>query len=127
VSNVSVLSQVQQRLSVLAPEEAGAGSDTLASLEASVQADPTNTSERLRLAKAYYYSLRIDEALEELERIRQLAPHLDGVESLQVEILTLRGEDEALIEALQERARRAKSDNERTAARDRLARLLLGA
>src|SRR5690606_26527953 len=110
VTDMSVLAQVQQRLAKLSPEGEGFGSDTLQSLQASVEANPGDMAERLRLAKALYYSLRVDEALAELQRVREAAPHLEGVEDLWIEMLTLKGDQAQLVEALREHVRRATAD-----------------
>src|SRR5690606_18031408 len=74
--------------------------------------------------KALYYSLRVDEALAELQRVREAAPHLAGVEDLWIEMLTLKGAQAQLVEALIAHVRRATTYLELRHARNRLARVV---
>ena len=127
VSDLSVLAKVRRRMGTTgdaASEEAPA---TLESLAAEVAADPDNASRRLRLAKAYYYSLDVDRALETLRVLEETAPHLEGLHDLLIEIHTIRGDTDALIEALRTKIKRSSDENDRNLARSRLAEELLTA
>lgn len=121
VSNVSVLAQVRSALEQAAPDASEAAPATLASLEADVKADSASTAARLRLAKAYFYSLDLDKALEQLTILQESAPHLEGLHDLLIEIHTVRGDTDRLIEALQTKIKRVSDDQVRNAARSRLA------
>lgn len=125
VSDLGTLARVRGALERLDPKGAAETQATLASLEAEAAADAQNANLLLRLAKAYYYSLRIDPALETLRRIEKIAPHLAGVQDLLVEIHTLRGESEPLVGALRAKVQRATDEGERAAARRRLVEELI--
>ena len=120
VSDIGVLAQVRSRLDALEPNSDKDNAATLASLIEQVANDPENANERLRLAKAYYYSLDIDDALTELLRVQETAPHLQGLHDLLIEIYTLKGESPKLIEALHAQVKRTSNDSMRRNARQRL-------
>lgn len=125
VSDVGKLAQVRQRLDVLAPDAEDTALATLESLAAEVESDPANANKRLRLAKAYYYSLRVDDALETLGELVKMAPHLEGVHDLLVECHTLKGDSDRLVEALRTKIDRVQNEQERSKARERLVEELL--
>ncbi len=125
LSNVGILAQVREQLLLLDPAAEEAMGDSLESLKASYESDTTNANEGLRLAKAYYYSLQVDEAHGILDQILKIAPHLEGVHDLAIEIDTLTGDTEALLAALGEKIKRAKDERQRRAARERLVTELL--
>lgn len=126
VSDLGVLAEVRRRVQSLSPEEAPEEA-TLASLEAEAAADPANLRTRLRLAKAYFYSLEVAKAAEILAPLAQEAPHLEDVHDLLVESYTLLGEQDKLIEALKAKIERISDDRERQTARWRLVDELLTA
>lgn len=126
VSDVGRLAQVRRQLEQLRPAEAVAETvDTVDTLRAAVKADPDNARNKLRLAKALYYSLDIDEALAMFEDLEKTAPHLEGLHELLVEIYTIRNEPEKLIAALRQQIDRAKDDQAKRTPRFRLAEVLL--
>ncbi|MCZ6681552.1 MAG: tetratricopeptide repeat protein [Planctomycetota bacterium] len=120
VTDVATLARVRDNLKRLAPDATEDSIDTLASLEATVAADPDNANNRLRLAKAYFYSLKLDEALENLQALEKVAPHLKGLPELLVEIHTIRGNSEELVEALRTNVARARDEDKRRKIRHRL-------
>ena len=124
VSDLGVLGEVRRKLQALDPTQAPA-EVTLASLEAELAADPANLKNRLRLAKAYYYSLNPDKALEIVAPLAAEAPHLDDVHALLVEIYTLQGDSDKLIEALNTQISRTTDDDKRRSVRWRLVDELL--
>src|SRR6185436_6827097 len=126
VSDLGILAEVRRRVASLRPG-AGAPETTLATLEAEVAADPANLKGRLRLAKAYYYSLNIEKAEEILAALAKEAPHLEDVHDLLVEVYTLEGDSEKVIGALKTRIDRLTDENKRRTARWRLVDELLGA
>lgn len=119
VSDLGTLSEVRRQIEVLKPSDVS-GETTVASLEAEAAADPDNMKLQVRLAKAYYYSLRIDLARPLLEEIAVKAPYLDEARELLTEVYTVLGESEKLIESLKARIARAKDDNARRELRRRL-------
>lgn len=125
VSDVGVLAQVRRQLGQLEPDSADVAESTVASIEAEVAADPDNANNRLRLAKAYYYSLQMDKALETLNGLVKSAPHLEGLHDLLVETYTIRGDTEKLVEALRTKIERTADEKQRRAARQRLVEELL--
>lgn len=127
VSDVGTLAQVKQKMSALAPEAAKAESDVdaLQALEADVAADPNDAGNRLRLARAYYYSLEIDKALAEALKVFESAPHLEGLHDLLIEIYTVKGDSDKLVEALRTKIARISDQNAQNTARRRLADELL--
>lgn len=127
VSDLGVLARVKAKLGEPDGGAAESGGAALAALEAEVAADPENAADHLRLARAYYYSLRIDEALETAKSVEKTAPHLEGLHDLIIEIYTLRDDREHLIEALKARIERAGDEDERRSARTRLVEELLAA
>ena len=58
VSDLGVLAQIRRQMGELEGGTLDEMPNTPASLAAEVAADPDNANNRLRLAKAYYYSLR---------------------------------------------------------------------
>jgi Tfp pilus assembly protein PilF len=125
VSDVGTLAKVRQKLGALAPEGESVAAATLESLEAEAAADAGNAKKRLRLAKAYYYSLRIDDALKALQEVIAIAPHLEGVHDLLIEIYTLQGDSAHLVEALRTKIQRVSDPSQRNRARRRLVDELL--
>ncbi|MBI5862939.1 MAG: tetratricopeptide repeat protein [Planctomycetes bacterium] len=126
VSDLGVLAQVKQRLEALQPSSRPASSESsLASLEAEVAADPSDAGNRLRLAKAYYYSLEMDKALSEALKVFEAAPHLEGLHDLLIEIYTVKGDGEKLIDALKTKIARTADNDAKNKARKRLADELL--
>jgi tetratricopeptide (TPR) repeat protein len=119
VSDLGVLAQVRQKLQSLNPDQSIAEAD-LTSLEAEVAADPSNFKNRLRLAKAYYFMLEVDRALETALALAQEAPHLDDLHDLLVQIYTLTGDGDKLVQALQTQIDRASDEQQRMRARWRL-------
>jgi tetratricopeptide (TPR) repeat protein len=99
----------------------------VASLEADVAANPANLKTRLRLAKAYYYSLDVDRAAGLLTGIAKEAPHLEGIHEMLVEVYTLQGDSDKLIEALKAQIERTTEEQARRKARWRLVDELLAA
>ncbi|HEY3242959.1 MAG TPA: tetratricopeptide repeat protein [Phycisphaerae bacterium] len=124
VSDIGTLTRVKQRLAELVPAPASEEL-TLASLEAEVAADPSDAGNKLRLAKGYYYSLDIEKALETASAVMEIAPHLEGLHDLLIEIYTVKGDTERIIEALRTKIQRVSDANEKSAARRRLANELL--
>jgi tetratricopeptide (TPR) repeat protein len=127
VSDLSVLAQVRRRMGAVGGDTSEQAPATLASLVAEVESDPENASKRLRLAKAYYYSLDVDRALETLRVLEKTAPHLAGLHDLLIEIHTIRGDTDALIAALRTKINRSSDDGDRKKARARLAEELFTA
>jgi tetratricopeptide (TPR) repeat protein len=126
LSGAGVLAEVRRRVQSLSPDK-GAPEVTLASLEAEAAGDSANLKARLRLAKAYYYSLRLDRAQEALGALVKEAPHLEDVHDLLVEAYTLRGDSDKLIEALKSKIDRLTDDRQRRTTRWRLVDELLSA
>jgi len=128
LADVGRLAQVRRRLEQLQPPTAVAEStDTIESLRATLAASPDNARNKMRLARALYYSLEIDEALKLLEEIAEKSPHMEGLHELLVEIHTIRNEPEKLIEALRQQIDRAKDDDAKRTPRYRLVEALLAA
>jgi tetratricopeptide (TPR) repeat protein len=125
VSDLGVLAQVRQQLDALSPDGTAAGSTTLEAIEAEVAGDPENANHRLRLARAYYYSLDMDKALEQLRTLEATAPHIEGLHDLLIEIYTIRGDADALVDALRTKIQRMSDEKVKRAARRRLADELL--
>jgi tetratricopeptide (TPR) repeat protein len=125
VSNVGVLTQVRQHLQRLDPSGTAEEAQTLESLVAEVEANPADTANQLRLAKAYFYTLDIDKAYEVTKRLLEAAPHLEGLHDLMIEIHTVRNEPDDLIAALRQKIDRLTNDHERAPVRARLAGELL--
>ncbi|NOX58923.1 MAG: tetratricopeptide repeat protein [Planctomycetes bacterium] len=125
VSDVGTLGKVKQKLAALAPDSERVATTTIADLEAAVAADPKNSTSRLRLARAFYYALRIDDAHRVLSDLLETAPHLEGVHDLLIEIYTLQGDSERLIEALRTKIERVTNARKRTKTRERLVKELL--
>lgn len=127
LTDLGMLSEVQRKVKALSPEGASAVETvTVATVEAEVAKDPANLKNRVRLAKSYYYSLKPDKALEVLVPLVKEAPHLDDVHDLLVEVYTLKGDSEKLIEALKTKIDRLSDDRQRRTARWRLVDELLG-
>lgn len=122
VSDVGTLAQVKQKMAALSPEAANPVSDedALKALEAEVAADAQDAGNRLRLARAYYYSLEMDKALVEALKVFETAPHLKGIHDLLVEIHTVKGDSEKLIEALRTKIARTADTDQQNVARRRL-------
>ena len=120
VSDIGVLAQVRKQLAAIDPDAAETAGDTLESLVAAAAAEPENANNRLRLAKAYYYSLQMEPALEQLNILLETAPHLEGVHDLLIEIQTIRGDSETLIQALRTKIERVSDDDARRTSRRRL-------
>ncbi len=125
VSHIGTLTQVKQRLAALEPSPAEADLPTLAQLEAEVAADPADAGNKLRLAKAYYYSLEIDKAVETAQAVMEIAPHLEGLHDLLIEVYTVKGDSDRIVEALRAKIQRVSDQKEKTTARRRLADELL--
>ncbi len=125
VSDLGILARVRQRLDALSPAEAEPTGDTPAGLEAAAAADPQNAGRQLRLARAYYYSLRIDDALATLTALEKIAPHFEGLHDLLIEIHTLRDDGEQLVAALRAKIERTDDEAQQRAARRRLVEELL--
>ena len=125
VTDIGVLAKVRRQLAMIDPSAAEAAGATLESLAAEVDADPENANARLRLAKAYYYSLQMEPALEQLNKLLETAPHLEGVHDLLIEIQMIRGDSEALILALRTKIERVNDDDTRRKTRRRLLEELL--
>jgi len=96
-------------------------------LEADVARHPANLKTRLRLAKAYYYSLDVDKAAGLLTAIAKEAPHLEGIHEMLVEVYTLQGDSDKLIDALKAQIERTTEEQARRKARWRLVDELLAA
>lgn len=124
VADLGVLAEIKRRLASLNPEQASAET-TLESLKADADANPTNLKNRLRLAKAYYFSLDVDKAAEVLTGIVKEAPHLEGIHELLVEVHTLRGDGDQLVQALKDQIERTSDEQERRQLRWRLVNELL--
>lgn len=122
VSDISTLARIRDKLKVLEPvtAEAGDSKDTLESLEALVQANPENAGNRLRLAKAYYYSLEMDKAIEMLTAVEKVAPHLEGLQDLLIEVHTLKQNGPELVKAIQAKIKRTKDEDAKRETRRRL-------
>ncbi len=127
VSNLGVLAQVRHELEALHPQEPGERADGLAAIEAEVAAAPDDVTNRLRLAKAYYYSLRVDEALAILQALAESAPQLEDLHDLLIEIYTVRGDSDQLVEALRAQVKRTTDTSKKSQAQQRLAQALLAA
>lgn len=128
VSDVGQLAQIRRQLGRLQPETTIAKSlDTIESLRETVAADPDNARNKMRLAKALYYSLDIDEALKLFEEIAEKSPHIEGLHELLVEIYTIRNAPEKLIAALRQQIDRAKDDDAKRTPRFRLVESLFAA
>jgi tetratricopeptide (TPR) repeat protein len=125
MSDIGTLTQVKQRLAALEGAPADAEGPTLAGLEAEVAAEPGDATNRLRLAKAYYYSLQIDKALETAKAVLEIAPHLEGLHDLLIEIYTVQGDRAQIMAALRTKILRTNDADEKNAARQRLANELL--
>jgi tetratricopeptide (TPR) repeat protein len=125
VSDLGVLTEVRRRVASLSPDQAPKEA-TIATLEAEA-ADKTNMKARLRLAKAYYYSLQLDKSQEMLTALATEAPHMEDVHDLLIDIYTLRGDTDKLIEALKANIARLSDDRKRRTVRWRLVNELLGA
>lgn len=122
VSDIGVLARVRDKLKseqTAAAGEAGVF-DTLESLEKTVAADPQNANNRLRLAKAYYYSLDMVKALEALQVLEEKSPHLEGLHDLLVEIYTIQGDSEKLVKSLRQKVDRTQDENDKRKTRYRL-------
>lgn len=126
VSDLGLLAELRRRVGSLGPSDA-APEATLASLADEVKADPSNLKARLRLAKAYYYSLDLDKSQELLAALVTEAPNLEEVHELLIEIYTLRGDSDKLIAALKAQVERLTDDRKRRTARWRLVDELLAA
>jgi tetratricopeptide (TPR) repeat protein len=126
VSDLGVLAQVKRYVGELRPEQA-APETTVASIEAEVAADKTNLKARMRLAKAYYYDLQVDKARDVLVKLAEEAPHLEDIHDLLVDVYTLSGDTDRLIEALKVKIDRQTDERKRRGARWRLVDELLGA
>jgi len=126
VTDLGMLTEIRRRLVALNPEQA-ADDTTIATLEADVAASPDNLKARLRLAKAYYYALRVDEATTMLAALAQEAPHLEGIHEMLVEVYTLRDDSERLVEALKAQIERTTEERQRRQVRWRLVDELLTA
>jgi tetratricopeptide (TPR) repeat protein len=126
VSDLGVLAQVRRNIAELRPE-AAAPEVTVATLEAEAAADKTNLKARLRLARAYYYDLKLDKARAVLAPLAEEAPHLEDIHDLLVEVYTLTGDTDKLIEALKAKIDRQTDERARRTARWRLVDELLGA
>ncbi len=120
VSEISVLTQVKRRLARLNSADGQQVQQTLESVQQESAADPDNANKLMRLAKVYFYSLEIDKALETLHKVEKIAPHMQGLHDLLVEIYTLKGEREKLLAALRTKAARATNDEQRIAAQRRI-------
>ncbi|NLE59101.1 MAG: tetratricopeptide repeat protein, partial [Planctomycetes bacterium] len=125
VSDVGTLARVRRQLDALQPQQAEARAETLEGLEAEVAADPNNVGNQLRLSRAYYYSLRIDDALKTAQALEKTAPHLEKLHDLLLEIYTLRGESEKLVEALRVAIERTTDADPRQPLQRRLVEELL--
>lgn len=128
VSDLGMLTVVRQHLAELDPAAASAEDDstTVEKLEQEAAADTSDAGAKLRLARAYYYSLRLDDALACAKQVADIAPHLDGLHDLLIEIYTVKGDSAHVIEALKTKIQRTSNDDQNKAtARRRLADELL--
>lgn|GEM_PF-3036859 len=124
LSDLGTLAEVKRRLAALSPE-AAAPEVTLASLEAESAAAPENLKTKLRLAKAYYYSLEVEKSAAILEQLAKDAPHLEGLHELLVEVYTLKGDSEKLVAALKLQIEKTSDDRQKRQLRWRLVDELL--
>ena len=128
VSDLAVLAQVRRKLEQLRPDADGAmATATIESLEQEVAANPSNLRERLRLARAYFYSLRIDDSIAALEALAAEAPNMEEVLELLVEAYTVKGDQAKLIESLRTWIPRISDEDKRRTVRWRLVSELLAA
>ncbi|HZW07186.1 MAG TPA: tetratricopeptide repeat protein, partial [Phycisphaerales bacterium] len=126
VSDLAVLAELRRHVQTLNPQSAPAEA-TVSSLEKQVAADPANLKARLRLAKAYYYSLSLDKAETLLTALAKDAPTLEDVHDLLVEIYTLTDGGDKLTAALRTQIERTSDEGKRRLTRWRLADQLLAA
>ncbi|MEX2288058.1 MAG: tetratricopeptide repeat protein [Planctomycetaceae bacterium] len=125
VNDVALLETIKRRLASTAGEAQAPAEATLADLEADVQNKPGDVRSRLRLARAYYYSLEIDKSLELLQQVHEQAPHLDEASELLTEIFTVQGDTQNLAAVLRERIKRTTDDTERRTRTTQLANVLI--
>ncbi|MBE7507318.1 MAG: tetratricopeptide repeat protein [Planctomycetia bacterium] len=125
LAGLGSLARVRDKLKTLEPKAAQQAIDTLETLQASVDRDPDNAKERLRLAKAFFYSMRLDDSLKMLAVVQEKAPHLEGLHDLLIEIYTINGDMDKLIEAIRTKIKRTKDDEEKRKTRRRLVEELL--
>ena len=126
LSDLGTLAEVKRRINAMSPQSA-APEVTLASLEAESAAQPENLKTKLRLAKAYYYSLEVEKSAAILEQLAKDAPHLEGLHELLVEVYTLKGDSEKLVAALKLQIEKESDDRKKRVLRWRLVDELLTA
>lgn len=123
--NLAVLAQVRQKMTLLDPEGSARVEVTIGTLESQAAEDPENARAQLRLARAYFYSLRIDDARTALEALVEDASHTEGVLDLYVDVLTVLGDREGLIDALRDQLGKSRDADDRARIAQRLSQELL--